>query len=62
MSPSTVRDIWFKEGLETRYKRILKLEEEWGGIDLTEEQIRFIEMANPCFRTALQKPNSWGSG
>ena len=50
VSPSTVRNIWVKEGLETRYKRILKLEEERGGIDLTEEQIRLIEKANPCFR------------
>ncbi len=52
VSPSTVRNIWMREGLETRYKRILKLEEERSGaqIDLTEEQIRLIEKANPCFR------------
>ena len=52
VSPSTVRNIWIREGLETRYKRILKLEEERAGseIDLTEEQIRLIEKANPCFR------------
>jgi len=28
VSASTVRNIWLKEGLETRYKRILKLEQE----------------------------------
>jgi transposase InsO family protein len=52
VSPSTVRNIWLKEGLETRYKRILRLEEERSGgeIELTEEQIRLIEKANPCFR------------
>lgn len=52
VSASTVRNIRLKEGLETRYKRILRLEEERGGseIDLTEEQVRLIEKANPCFR------------
>lgn len=52
VSPSTVRNIWIREGLETRYKRILRLEEERHGrdIELTEEQIRLIEKANPCFR------------
>ena len=52
VSASTVRNIWIRESLETRYKRILRLEEERAGteIDLTEEQIRLIEKANPCFR------------
>lgn len=52
VSPSTVRNLWIKEGLESRYKRILRLEEERAGseIDLTEEQIRLLEKANPCFR------------
>lgn len=52
VSPSTVRNIWIREGVETRYKRILRLEEELHGksIELTEEQIRLIEKANPCFR------------
>lgn len=52
VSPSTVRNIWLREGLESRYKRILRLEEERNGKDmeLTEEQIRLIEKANPCFR------------
>jgi len=37
--------------METRYKRLLRLEEEKSGqdIDLTEEQFRLLEKANPCF-------------
>ena len=52
VSPSTVRNIWIKEGLETRYKRILRFEEQHNGteIDLTEDQIRLLEKANPCFK------------
>ena len=52
VSPATVRNLWLKEGLETKYKRILRLEEEQHGheIELTEEQIRLLEKANPCFR------------
>ena len=52
VSPSTVRNLWIKEGLESRYKRILRLEEEKNGkgIELTEEQIKLLEKANPCFR------------
>lgn len=47
---STVRNIWIKEGLETKYKRLLRLEEksaDW--FVLTEKQIRLIEKANPEF-------------
>jgi len=49
---STVRNIWVKESLETKYKRLLRLEEEKNGVEvgLTEEQIRLLERANPCFR------------
>jgi transposase InsO family protein len=52
VSPSTVRNIWLKENMETRYKRLLRLEEEKNGQDvvLTEEQIKLLEKANPCFR------------
>jgi len=52
VSPSTVRNLWLKENLETRYKRLLRLEEEKNGqdLELTEEQIRLLEKANPCFR------------
>lgn len=52
VSPGTIRNIWIKEDLDTRYKRLLRMEEEKNGmeIDLTEEQIRLLEKANPCFR------------
>src|SRR5512141_2248460 len=50
VSPSTVRNIWIKESMETRYKRLLRMEEEKGDVELTEEQIRLLEKANPCFR------------
>ena len=52
VSPSTVRNLWLKEDMETRYKRLLRLEEEKSGqdLDLTEEQIKLLEKANPCFR------------
>jgi len=52
VSPSTVRNIWVKENMETRYKRLLRLEEEKNGQDmeLTEEQVKLLEKANPCFR------------
>jgi len=40
VSPSTVRNLWIKESMETRYKRLLRME----------EQIRLLEKANPCFR------------
>ena len=52
VSPTTVRNIWIKEGLQTKYKRILRLEEETYGkqIELTEEQIKLLEKANPCYR------------
>jgi transposase InsO family protein len=52
LSSTTVRNVLLREGLETKYKRILRLEEtRWGtDTDLTEEQVRFIEKTNPCFR------------
>lgn len=52
VSPSTVRNLWLKEGLETKYKRILRFEEQHAGteMELTEEQIRLLEKANPCFK------------
>ncbi|MCE5281442.1 MAG: integrase core domain-containing protein [Deltaproteobacteria bacterium] len=50
VSPSTVRNLWIKESMETRYKRLLRMEEEKGDVELTEEQIPLLEKANPCFR------------
>lgn len=50
--PSSVRNLWIKEDMETRYKRLLRLEQSASesGFELTEEHIRLIEKANPCFR------------
>jgi hypothetical protein len=52
VSPGTVRNPWLKEGMETKYKRLLRLEEEKNGqdVELPAEQIRLIEKANPSFR------------
>ena len=53
VSASSVRNVWLKEDMETRYKRLLRLEDKAAkeaGFELTEEQIRLIEKANPCFR------------
>lgn len=49
--PTSVRNVWLKEGLETKYKRLLRLEEKamTKGFKLTEQQIRLIEKANPEF-------------
>jgi len=51
-SPSSVRNVWIKEDMETRYKRLLRMEERNAqtGIELTVEQIRLLEKANPCFK------------
>ena len=50
--PTTVRNIWMKANMETRYKRLLKLEESLAGkrIKLTESQIKLLEKANPEYR------------
>lgn len=53
VSPTSVRNVWIKEDMETRYKRLLRLEEKaatQAGLVLTEDQIRLIEKANPCFK------------
>lgn len=49
---TTVRNVWIKEGVETKYKRLLKLEESLADqeFQLTEAQIRLLEKANPEFR------------
>lgn len=48
---TTIRNVWLKENLETRYKRLLRLEEQvmTDGFQLTEQQIRLLEKANPEF-------------
>ena len=52
MAPATVRNIWVRNDLEKRYKRLLALEEKTAGkkVELTEEQIRLLEKHNPSFR------------
>ena len=52
VSATSVRNVWIKEDLETRYKRLLRLEDVHAekGFKLTEKQIRLIEKSNPCFR------------
>lgn len=51
VSPTTVRNAWIRNNLETRYKRMLALEERSAGkgFKLTEEQIRLLEKHNPEF-------------
>jgi transposase InsO family protein len=48
---TSVRNVWKKEDLETKYKRLLRLEEKAmaKGFKLTEKQIRLLEKANPEF-------------
>ena len=52
LAPVTVRNIWLRHDLQTRYKRLLKLEEKTAGkkVKLTEEQIRLLEKHNPEFK------------
>ncbi len=52
LAPVTVRNIWLRNNLETRYKRMLALEEKTAGkkAKLTEEQIRLLEKHNPEFK------------
>ena len=51
VSATTVRNVWIRNDLETRYKRILALEEKSSkkGFKLTEEQICLLEKHNPEF-------------
>jgi len=51
VAASTVRNIWIRNELETRYKRMLALEEKSSkkGFKLSEEQIRLLEKHNPEF-------------
>jgi transposase len=48
---TSVRNVWLKQGLETKYKRLLRLEEKAmaKGFKLTEKQIKLLEKANPEF-------------
>jgi transposase InsO family protein len=52
VSAPTVQNILNKKGLGTRYERWLKLEEKTAErkVELTAEQVSFIEKQNPCFK------------
>jgi len=52
LSSPTVQTILIKHGQGTKYERLLKLEERMATepIQLTAEQVRLIEKANPCYR------------
>jgi transposase InsO family protein len=52
VSSPTVQTILIKHGMGSKYDRLLKLEERMANepIELTAEQIKLIEKANPCFR------------
>lgn len=49
---TSVRNAWMKAGMETKYKRLLKLEDSLADREfkLTETQIRLLEKSNPEFR------------
>jgi transposase InsO family protein len=51
VSSPTIQNILAKHGMATRYDRLLKLEERAASepIELTAEQVRLIERANPAF-------------
>ena len=60
-SKPTIQKIMERHGLGTRYQRLLKLEEQHlqDGKQLSNEQIKSIEKANPCFQgKACGKPSS----
>jgi len=50
--PHRLKNILNKKGIGSRYERWLKLEEETAEqkIELSAEQVAFIEKQNPCFR------------
>jgi transposase InsO family protein len=52
VSSPTIQNLLIKKGMASRYDRLLKLEQRAATekLDLTAEQIRAIEKANPCFR------------
>ena len=52
VSSPTIQKILIRHGMASRYERLLKLEERVleTKIDLTVEQVKAIEKANPCFR------------
>ena len=62
VSAGSVRNIWIEVDMETRYKRLPRLAENASdtGFELTEEHIRLVEKANPCFRERYVESDSRG--
>ncbi len=52
VSGPTIQGLLAKQGLGSKYERLLRLEERTleEGIELTPEQVALLEKANPCFR------------
>jgi len=53
VSPSGVRGVWLRADLETRYKRLMRLERECRDnttFVLTDDQVRLLELHSPDFR------------
>ena len=52
VSGPTIQNILAKQGLGTKYERLLRLEERVlaEGVELTAEQVALVEKANPCYR------------
>jgi hypothetical protein len=53
LCPETVRNTWLRHGSENHNQRLLGLEGKLGAaepIELSVEQIRFLERSNPCFQ------------
>jgi transposase InsO family protein len=52
VSSPTIQNLLIKNGMGSKYERLLKLEEkaQQHAIELTAEQVAQIEKANPCFR------------
>ena len=62
VSAPTVQNILNRHALGSRYERWLRLEEETAGkeIELSKEQVAFIEKQNPCFRERHVESNRPG--
>ena len=63
VSPSGVRGVWLRHDLETRYKRLMRLERESRDnttFVLTDDQIRLLERHSPDFRCRHVESNAPG--
>lgn len=62
VSPSGVRGVWLRNNLETRYKRLMRLEAQAREQThvLTDEQIRLLERHSPEFRMRHVEANAPG--